>query len=586
MNGFLSRFFPGDRVKYSIIIPTVNQTRLLLDCIISIRKYEKDSNYEIIIVDDGSDESICKWIYKTFMRDENVKIHCCGDNHGFAHAVNKGLQLSSGDYLVIMNNDVQLIQPILHLYEKTFVKNSRIGIIGAKLLYPPGNEIQHAGLVRIPRSKAFVHANKHKDRYFPDANKSRYYITVTGALYGIRRKAWKQIGDWNERYFLSCEDTEYSLRAWNLGWRVFYNHEIEAIHFEGHTRGNTPEIKRQKGPVWQSKENETIEKFSADLDLYDLDKIDRIVRTCNGMKSTVKNRGSLSADSKRILVRRYAAWGDVILTTPIVRRIREIKGAKAVVDVLTGCPDVYKNNPYVNKVLPINADIGSYDNIIDLDMCYEDDPNRHVIDAYANKAFGTTKINKKTDLFISKDDTSKVSRFLTSMGLDGSNCVAVHMARTWKNRTWPEEKWKKTLSILISKGKTPIIVGARADFRPIMEGAYNLFGCLTIQEVAYLVSQCACFVANDSGLLHVAGTTDTPIVGIFTCAKGEYRMPFRDGCTIIRPKSSCYGCLHKHNKATSQVDCDYGTIKCLDEITPKKVAAACLSACRNLIALS
>ena len=753
-------------MKHSIIIPTINQTLLLLDCIIAFRKHERESDYEIIIVDDGSEESVRKWTEKTFGRDEDVTIVNSPENGGFAHAVNLGLKHATGDNLVIINNDVQLIKPILHFYEECYIKNQYVGVIGAKLLYPPGNHIQHAGISHVPGSKMFLHANKHRIRFHPDACKSMYYITVTGALYAIRREAWKDIGSWDESYFLSCEDTDYSLRAWLKGWRVYYNHEIEAIHLEGHTRGATDSAKKQKSAEWYRKERDTLSKFSNDLDGYDLDSMDAIVTKFNtslgvylipqkrkvipgvdgapkklevgcgdypqpgyihldirrfkhidvvcdfgserlpfeeneldeilsnhsiehvswrklphvlsewyrvlkpggklffrtpdleficrsyldgkvtkehpndenyikkffspsitpawwaniklfagqdydgnyhqfafdfemakntlekfGFKGVVRkfvtpvfSPGELQIEafkpqSMSVLVKRNAAIGDVILTTPILRRLRELKGSDALIDIATACPIVYKNNPHVSNAMLTGDITNTYDEIIDLDLCYERDSNRHIIDAFANRAIGDLDFDKRTELFWTEKDRNKVDRFISSLELDPDKCVVVHMARTWKNRTWFPDAWEDTLRRLVDRGYTPIIIGARTDFTFRMEGVYSLFGSLSIHEVAYLTHKCGCFVANDSGMLHVAGTTDTPIVGIFTCAKGEFRLPYRNGkyggnCICLKPDLPCYGCLHKARKATIHINCDRNDYACLKQITPEKVVDA------------
>lgn len=93
-------------------------------------------------------------------------------------------------------------------------------------------------------------------------------------------------------------------------------------------------------------------------------------------------------------------------------------------------------------------------------------------------------------------------------------------------------------------------IGAREDFSfpnpldyPGPGRTVDLTKRLTVHQVAALVSRVALFLGSDSSMLHVAGTTETPIVGLFTSVKGDYRVPFRHGCTIVRPQGDCYGCL-------------------------------------------
>jgi ADP-heptose:LPS heptosyltransferase len=156
----------------------------------------------------------------------------------------------------------------------------------------------------------------------------------------------------------------------------------------------------------------------------------------------------------------------------------------------------------------------------------------------------------------------------------------MHCAVTWKNRTWPKDRWQKVANLITNKtGKKVILVGNGADHKWQAQNVFDLTGKFTIQQIAYLISISACFVSNDSGLLHVAGTTKTPIVGIFTSAKGEYRVPFRNGeygvdCTIVKPTVECYGCLAKEPKPAVFCDCRRGDYACLGQIMPDQVAEA------------
>ena len=157
--------------------------------------------------------------------------------------------------------------------------------------------------------------------------------------------------------------------------------------------------------------------------------------------------------------------------------------------------------------------------------------------------------------------------------------VVAHCGVTWKNRTWPKEYWRKALTELARLGWHVLMVGKGPDFEFTGERLYNFKNQFSVQQLSYLIDSVGCFVSNDSGLLHVAGTTNTRIVGIFTSAKGEYRVPWRKGeyghsCTVLRPKVKCYGCLHTHKPPVFYVDCDINTFQCLGEITPEMVVEA------------
>ena len=280
-------------MKIAVVIPTIKQTTDLDKCIQSIKKHEKDTDYEIVVVDDGSKPVVQNWIEKRFEKDEQVRVFLKKENRGFAHTINYGVRRANGDVIVLVNNDVIFIKPIFKTILNTFKADSEIGVVGAKLLYPPGAKVQHAGVIRLPYAKnAFIHINKGTSRNSPGVNTSKFYISVTGALYAFTRELSDKIGPWNEKYFLSCEDTEYSLRAWQAGFKVFYNHNVEALHHEGLTRGNTDRTKRVKGLDWMIKEKHTLNLFHKEVVKYDMVVIDRKVHAANAAVVPVASKTS------------------------------------------------------------------------------------------------------------------------------------------------------------------------------------------------------------------------------------------------------------------------------------------------------
>jgi len=785
-------------IKYSLIIPTTRQTALLKRCVDTIRKHEKGSDYEIIIVDDGSEKSIQDWV-EQFCQNNKFKCNLQPENKGFAHTVNIGLRMAEGEHLILVNNDVEFIKPILGLIDKTFMALPKVGIIGAKLMFPPGDKVQHAGVVRIPNRHgggSFIHTNKHVPRHNPAVNQSRYFTSVTGALYCIRRECYEVVGEWNEKYFLSCEDTEYSLRAWKHDWHVYYDHAIEALHHEGKTRGANDFQKKKESIKWFQKERETIPLFNADLVKYDLEKFDQTIRALNSgslqrkvvnipmsalktrvvtndlpvappkpvapkklevgcgeygqpgyihldiralrgvdvvcdfskdklpyqnneidellsnhsiehvsfrklphviaewfrvlkpggrlffrtpdlefiartylegkttpehpndekyitdnfntkvtpawwaniklfagqdydsnfhflcfdfamAKATLENFGfedvtRLDIDPKfspgelqveafkpgseisrpfvtkpltKVLVKRKGAVGDVILTTPILRRMREIHGQEAVINFATNCGSIYQNNPYIDAVLPGNTTNDGYTHFVDLDTSYERTPEQHIIESYTKVAFAEDgwQYDKRTELFPTENEKDFVHGKLSHFNLDSDEilqkCVVLHPAVTWKNRTFPKEFWQRASDLMATNGRKIILVGKSNDHQITGNSVVNMQNIFTLQQLAFLISLCETFVSNDSGLLHVAGTSNTKIVGLFTCAKGEYRVPFRNGeygynCLILKPQVDCYGCLHKEKPPVFFTDCRRGDYKCLTEITPSQVAEA------------
>jgi len=115
-----------------------------------------------------------------------------------------------------------------------------------------------------------------------DANlglKSRYIIATTGALMIIKKAMTDKIGAFNAGYGLAFEDTELCLRAWHCNWRVYYNADASAIHYEGYTRGVTTEQKKLSGS-WD-KEQVSHAKYLKDIQNYSFYDIINRVRVLN-----------------------------------------------------------------------------------------------------------------------------------------------------------------------------------------------------------------------------------------------------------------------------------------------------------------
>ncbi len=271
----------------------------------------------------------------------------------------------------------------------------------------------------------------------------------------------------------------------------------------------------------------------------------------------IKGRG-------RVLVRRKHALGDTILITPIVKRLR-LDGW--VVDVETDHLEVFKHNPYVNQTAHtfIPSAVAKYDKVVDLNWAYENSPKQHIIDAYSMVAFGDTNTEHKLDWFLSP--LGEGARIVH----DENDFITVHMAASWENRTWSTQNWLDLLGQLLKTyNKKIVIVGSRNDRFPDLNNTniINQVGRLSLDETATWIAQSALFIGTDSSLLHIAQALNVPSIGLYTCAKAEYRAT---GALPIVPDIDCYGCLHDIPPPVTYCGCRRGDFKCLELITPEMV---------------
>ena len=219
-------------MNFSFVIPTVGSIKNLATCIRTLKQYEMSTSYEIIIIDDGSNLQHKKLLTQFCSREKINKVIFNEINSGFAASVNKGINLATGDVVILCNNDIVFNKPVLAPLKRAFESDTNIGIVGA-LLHYPNNNVQHAGMQYLESHKSFVHLHGGKHIRDSHVNTPKYLIAVTGALFAFPKYVYETLGPFNEKYFLACEDTEYCLRAWEGGYRVFYAPTVSAIHLEG-----------------------------------------------------------------------------------------------------------------------------------------------------------------------------------------------------------------------------------------------------------------------------------------------------------------------------------------------------------------
>ena len=110
-----------------------------------------------------------------------------------------------------------------------------------------------------------------------------------------------------------------------------------------------------------------------------------------------------------ILVQRRAAIGDVIMTTGVVRELKKKYGVNANIVVATDCLEVYKNNPHITGLVPVDSvDRKQFDVVYNLDDTYEYNPGVNYVDSYFYRVFGDAQVNKSVELFPTDEDHTKV----------------------------------------------------------------------------------------------------------------------------------------------------------------------------------
>ncbi len=237
-------------MKISIVIVSYNVKDYICQCIRSIYKSNLNkSQYEIIVIDNDSHDGTLDAIKQNF---DQVILHQNNINEGFSKAVNKGIDLSKGEYVCILNPDVIIQETTLSNLLNFYSSNSELGAIGPKILNSDGT-IQHSckrsfptplnslfrliGLDRIfPKSKFFGQYNL----TYLDIEKEHAVDVISGACMMIPRKVFQKIGNFDERFFMFGEDIDICHRIKAAGYKIYYAPISEIIHYKGESVKNAP----------------------------------------------------------------------------------------------------------------------------------------------------------------------------------------------------------------------------------------------------------------------------------------------------------------------------------------------------------
>lgn len=254
-NGLVEGTF---RIKYkiignpliSIIIPTKDKIKYLKRCVDSILKKTTYYNYEILITDTGSIEKETLKHYNSLRKYRNIKFLKWNKTFNYSSVNNYAVSKSRGKYLILLNNDTEVITPGWIEAMLEHAQRKEVGAVGAKLLYP-NNLIQHAGVIlgikggNIKRGVA-----GHILKMFPDVPLKnpmlnskdiiRNYSAVTAACLMISKDKYLKVKGLDEKFRIAFNDVDFNLRLTTKGYLNIYTPYAKLFHHESISVG-TPQ---------------------------------------------------------------------------------------------------------------------------------------------------------------------------------------------------------------------------------------------------------------------------------------------------------------------------------------------------------
>ncbi len=246
--------------KISIIIPNKDNIDSLDKCVSSVYSKSTYRNFEVIIVENNSTEQATFDFYKVLsVRYKNLKTVTYNGGFNYPAINNFGVSFATGDYVLLLNNDTEVITPTWLEEMLMLAQRNDVGAVGA-MLYYPDNTIQHAGVI-VGIGGVAGHAHKCFPRnslgYMGRCAIVQNFSAVTFACTMIPAEVYRSLNGIDEKFAVAFNDVDMCLRIKEAGYNICWTPYAELYHYESKSRGmeNTPEkVKRFEGEVALFKE--------------------------------------------------------------------------------------------------------------------------------------------------------------------------------------------------------------------------------------------------------------------------------------------------------------------------------------------
>jgi O-antigen biosynthesis protein len=223
------------------MIPTRDRADLLANCVEGVLHRTDYSNLELLIIDNGSVEpATLALFHRLCQEDSRVRILNFPGPFNYSALNNAAAREARGEILLLLNNDIDVIEPDWLRELVSHAVRPDIGVVGAKLLYA-NEQVQHGGVVLGPNGQ-MIHVHRLSSRndpgYFGQLALTRTLSAITGACAAIRREVFLEIGGFDEANLpVAFNDIDLCLRAGDYGYRVVWTPFAELFHLESASRG-------------------------------------------------------------------------------------------------------------------------------------------------------------------------------------------------------------------------------------------------------------------------------------------------------------------------------------------------------------
>lgn len=227
--------------KISIVIANKDHKEDLKRCITSIFEKSTYENYEIIIVENNSNQQEIFDYYDELKENERIKVLTFEGDFNYSAVNNLGAANAEGEYILLLNNDTQVITVNWMEELLMYAQREDVGAVGAKLYYGD-KTIQHAGVVLglgAHRTAGHSHYKQHRDNlgYMGRLCYAQNVSAVTGACLLVKKTLFEEVGGLDESFAVSLNDVDFCLKLREKGYLNVFTPFAELYHFESISRG-------------------------------------------------------------------------------------------------------------------------------------------------------------------------------------------------------------------------------------------------------------------------------------------------------------------------------------------------------------
>lgn len=482
-----------------ISILSMNRKAGAQECLESVLKHMPDCR--IVLTDNGSVDGTGVYFDQLASNHPQITVFHERENTGFQHGHKRAFRMAAREgcrFFLCLNDDVVVTSETMLLLTAPFNNNPSLALCGD------------------------IHGCSSLDHNFHGHPGKLEYVEASSMVVNVPLVASLRNNLFPDTLkFAYGEDSELSLFIRERGYEIT-TVDAKVSHARSQTTNSSPELKEK---CRQSQEhNHGVNRV----------RYEHYMRT--------------RRMDYPIVVKRKMALGDVILTTPIIRAIRQSNPCSHIY-VETDFPEVFSNNPHVThaskRILPMPDQL-----LVDLDGSYEHMPNTHILEAYTAKAReavkGMGEVDWFTELHPSESDKQWASK--TCHGITTGKLALIHTDQShWPGKNVRPELLEEVAHWLLGNGFAVACVGSM-NKPPNIPGA-NLCGQTSILQLAALCQASQLFVGQDSAPMHIAQAAGCPTAPIFGVTSAKYITTRGGKCAPVESSRSIPSSGRRHRSS-------------------------------------